>query len=172
MEKYIVLVEIANQVFKAHGPFNYQTLAEQWANANENIASWQTIPLEYPEEQSTPPVPAQATEARTGKFKPIINLLKSDDSHVFIGTDEDILDRMRCTHYLVLETENETTFTSISPTQLKEYAQILSKPDPLCPECKQPASLHLALGLIALNGKKCDMVYGRRGWRQLGVYDG
>jgi len=46
------------------------------------------------------------------------------------------------------------------------------KPDPLCPECNQPASQHPALGPTTLNGKKCDMVYGRRGWRQLGAYDG
>jgi ssDNA-binding Zn-finger/Zn-ribbon topoisomerase 1 len=33
-----------------------------------------------------------------------------------------------------------------------------------CPNCGKPASEHPALG--------CDMTYGRRGWRQLGVYDG
>ena len=44
--------------------------------------------------------------------------------------------------------------------------------DPLCPECNMPASQHPALGPTTLNGEKCDMVLGRRGWRQLGVYDG
>jgi len=45
-------------------------------------------------------------------------------------------------------------------------------PDPKCPECGKPASEHPRLSPDTLDGKQCDMVYGRRGWRQLGVYDG
>lgn len=41
---------------------------------------------------------------------------------------------------------------------------IPKKADPTCPECANPASKHPT--------ERCDMVYGRRGWRQLGVYDG
>ena len=38
-----------------------------------------------------------------------------------------------------------------------------------CPECKQECngSIHKTK-----TGERCDMVLGRRGWRQLGVYDG
>ena len=37
-----------------------------------------------------------------------------------------------------------------------------------CPECGRDASLHGK----GTPGFGCDMTYGRRGWRQLGVYDG
>ncbi len=37
--------------------------------------------------------------------------------------------------------------------------------DRMCPSCCQ---IHLEGGIR----KDCDWVYGRRGWRQLGVYDG
>lgn len=35
----------------------------------------------------------------------------------------------------------------------------------ICPECKQWTDGEAKHGM-------CDWVYGRRGWRQLGVYDG
>ena len=37
------------------------------------------------------------------------------------------------------------------------------KPKRLCPECGKESKDHPT--------KHCDMVYGRRGWRQLGSYD-
>lgn len=39
------------------------------------------------------------------------------------------------------------------------------RPERTCPKCWQPECEHT-------DKKRCDMVYGRRGWRQLGVYDG
>lgn len=37
-------------------------------------------------------------------------------------------------------------------------------PQDACPTCCRPPADHGSRG--------CDMVWGRRGWRQLGVYDG
>lgn len=47
---------------------------------------------------------------------------------------------------------------------------VLSKPRS-CPECGAKV-IDCSKSHTAPNGRRCDMVYGRRGWRQLGDYDG
>lgn len=41
--------------------------------------------------------------------------------------------------------------------------------EPLCPDCGER---HSEIRKDKNDKVLCDMVYGRRGWRQLGVYDG
>lgn len=52
--------------------------------------------------------------------------------------------------------------------RVKKLLEIDKKPKKAptkgCPECGKPSKEHPT--------KHCDMVLGRRGWRQLGIYDG
>lgn len=47
---------------------------------------------------------------------------------------------------------------------LNQTPEYDNKPELICPECGK--------GLSRENSRCCGMVYGRRGWRQLGMYDG